>query len=385
MAFTGDCLLIRGCGRTDFQQGDARALYRSVRARIFTLPETCLLYPAHDYRGLTVTSVAEEQQFNPRLGGEVGEGDFVGYMKNLGLPHPKLIDVAVPANLRCGQPGNEAGAAAAIRTGRRCASPSRGVWEIEPHWLEENLAAVQSARRARARRFTGPLGHIRGATLIPLGELAGARQGAAEGQADRRGLPRRQPLGAGHGDPAEGGLHRRRQPAGRHAALARRRPRRRGRLVLRSPRRQGRTPLPLLCERLDRDGKSLCSGAGSGDVDAGNGPFGAEPDQQRRAAHARAPRGNRASSTACPPGSRTRPVSMAGHIRREHVRIVLPVTAHHHGSSPARVRPVRGRAFAAPAPKRRARPAPSRSPACGPAPLGRSRALWRTIPRLSPT
>ena len=107
-AFTGDCLLIRGSGRTDFQQGDARAMYRSVRSQILSLPPTCLLYPAHDYRGLTVTSVAEEREFNPRLGGEVGEADFVGYMNNLGLPHPKLIDIAVPANLRCGRPESDA-------------------------------------------------------------------------------------------------------------------------------------------------------------------------------------------------------------------------------------------------------------------------------------
>ena len=127
MAFTGDCILIRGSGRTDFQQGDPRALYRSVRSRIFSLPETCLLYPAHDYRGLTATSVAEEKKFNPRLGGEVGEGDYVGYMKNLDLPHPKKIDEAVPANLRCGQPGNEAACRrndGRSATGRRCASPS---------------------------------------------------------------------------------------------------------------------------------------------------------------------------------------------------------------------------------------------------------------------
>src|SRR5438552_13546157 len=107
-AFTGDCLLIRGSGRTDFQQGDARAMYRSVRSQILTLPPACLLYPAHDYRGLTVTSVAEERRFNPRLGGDVGEADFVGYMTHLGLPHPKLIDIAVPANLKCGQPEHAA-------------------------------------------------------------------------------------------------------------------------------------------------------------------------------------------------------------------------------------------------------------------------------------
>ena len=66
MAFTGDCLLIRGSGRTDFQQGDARTMYRSVKSRILSLPPACLLYPAHDYRGLTVTSVGEERRFNPR-------------------------------------------------------------------------------------------------------------------------------------------------------------------------------------------------------------------------------------------------------------------------------------------------------------------------------
>ena len=107
MAFTGDCLLIRGCGRTDFQGGDAHALYQSVHGQVFTLPAACLLYPGHDYRGLSVTSVAEERRFNPRLGGETSEEDFVGYMHNLGLPHPKQIDIAVPANLKCGQPKEE--------------------------------------------------------------------------------------------------------------------------------------------------------------------------------------------------------------------------------------------------------------------------------------
>src|SRR5205814_8949823 len=107
MAFTGDCLLIRGSGRTDFQGGDAAAMYRSVHDQIFSLPDDCLLYPAHDYRGLTVTSVVEERRYNPRLGGEIGIGDFAGYMKNLRLAHPKLIDIAVPANLRCGRPENE--------------------------------------------------------------------------------------------------------------------------------------------------------------------------------------------------------------------------------------------------------------------------------------
>ena len=150
--------MIRGSGRTDFQQGDPRALYRSVRSRIFSLPETCLLYPAHDYRGLTATSVAEEKKFNPRLGGEVGEGDYVGYMKNLDLPHPKKIDEAVPANLRCGQPGNEAAAppdpglgAAALHLRRRLGGRA-ALAGGEPR----QGAGARRARAQRVHRTAGP-------------------------------------------------------------------------------------------------------------------------------------------------------------------------------------------------------------------------------------
>ena len=172
MALTGDCIMIRGSGRTDFQQGDARALYRSVRSRIFSLPESCTLYPAHDYRGLTATSVAEEKKFNPRLGGEIAEADYAGYMKNLDLPHPKKIDEAVPANLRCGKPSNEAGQAPADPSWAPLRFTFSGVWEVEPHWLEENLGKVCVLDVREPNEFTGPLGHIRGATLLPLGELA---------------------------------------------------------------------------------------------------------------------------------------------------------------------------------------------------------------------
>ena len=175
MAFTGDCLLIRGCGRTDFQQGDPRAMYRSVRSQILSLPAACLLYPAHDYRGLTVTSVAEERQFNPRLGGEIGESDFVGYMHNLGLPHPKLMDIAVPANLRCGRPEQDA-AIPADPEWAPLTYTFAGIWEIPPDALEERVAAVQVVDVRDREEFSGPLGHIRGAQLIPLSELA-ARSG----------------------------------------------------------------------------------------------------------------------------------------------------------------------------------------------------------------
>jgi glyoxylase-like metal-dependent hydrolase (beta-lactamase superfamily II)/rhodanese-related sulfurtransferase len=171
MAFTGDCLLIRGSGRTDFQQGDPQVMYRSVHTQIFTLPAACLLYPAHDYRGLTVTSVGEERRFNPRLGGEIAEADFAGYMHNLHLPHPKQIEVAVPANQRCGQPANEASALAA-QDWAALTYTFAGIWELAPQALEEAGPGVQIVDVREPEEFTGALGHIQGAQLIPLGQLA---------------------------------------------------------------------------------------------------------------------------------------------------------------------------------------------------------------------
>ena len=100
--FTGDALLIDGCGRTDFQSGDSRALYESVRGRLFNLPGETLVYPAHDYQGRWVSSIAQEKQRNPRLGGDRSLGSFVELMANLGLPYPKFIDYAVPGNRACG-------------------------------------------------------------------------------------------------------------------------------------------------------------------------------------------------------------------------------------------------------------------------------------------
>jgi sulfur dioxygenase len=171
MAFTGDCLLVRGSGRTDFQEGDPAAMYRSVHQEIFTLPDDCLLYPAHDYRGLTVTSVGEERRFNPRLGGETGESDFTGYMRNLRLAHPKKIDVAVPANLKCGRPTTDVDAAADPQWAALRYSFA-GIWEIDPHGLEEQASAMQILDVREPEEFSGPLGHIHGAVLIPLGVLA---------------------------------------------------------------------------------------------------------------------------------------------------------------------------------------------------------------------
>jgi sulfur dioxygenase len=170
MAFTGDCLLIRGSGRTDFQRGDALQMFRSVREQIFSLPAACLLWPAHDYRGLTVTSVAEERAHNPRLGGDVSAEDFAGYMNNLGLPHPKKMEVAVPANLQCGRP--DAGLPdMAEPQWAPLTFTFGGFWEIQPQVLEELGERVEIIDVREPAEFDGALGHIRGAKLIPLGAL----------------------------------------------------------------------------------------------------------------------------------------------------------------------------------------------------------------------
>jgi len=170
MAFTGDCLLIRGSGRTDFQQGDPHAMYCSIHSQIFTLPEQCLLYPGHDYRGLMVTSVAEEQRYNPRLGAQISEEDFVGYMNNLGLPHPKQIDVALPANLKCGRPERD-DIPLTAPTSLPLTYTFAGFWEIQPQALEEAAGKVQIIDVRQRDEFEGRLGHIAGAKLIPLGDL----------------------------------------------------------------------------------------------------------------------------------------------------------------------------------------------------------------------
>lgn len=100
--FTGDALLIEGCGRTDFQHGDAEALYRSVHSKLFTLPDETLVYPAHDYQERFVSSIAQEKRRNPRLGKGKTLEEFKSIMGNLNLPYPTFIDYAVPGNRQCG-------------------------------------------------------------------------------------------------------------------------------------------------------------------------------------------------------------------------------------------------------------------------------------------
>ncbi len=101
--FTGDALLIGGCGRTDFQQGDPGTLYDSIHRQIFSLPDDTLIYPGHDYSGNTVSTVGAEKAHNKRLGGGRSREDFVRLMSELKLAYPKQIDVALPANQACGR------------------------------------------------------------------------------------------------------------------------------------------------------------------------------------------------------------------------------------------------------------------------------------------
>ena len=103
MVLTGDTLFVDGCGRTDFQHGDAGALFDSVRGKLFTLPEDTLVYPGHDYNHRHVTTIGQEKERNPRLKMANSREDFLDIMANLDLPYPKRIDEAVPANKQCGQ------------------------------------------------------------------------------------------------------------------------------------------------------------------------------------------------------------------------------------------------------------------------------------------
>ena len=105
--FTGDSLLIGGCGRTDFQQGDAGLLYDSIHHKLFTLPPDTLVYPGHDYAGNTVSTIKQEMAKNSRLGGHKLRDEFIEIMQNLKLAYPKYIDKALPANQFCGTPPEE--------------------------------------------------------------------------------------------------------------------------------------------------------------------------------------------------------------------------------------------------------------------------------------
>jgi glyoxylase-like metal-dependent hydrolase (beta-lactamase superfamily II)/rhodanese-related sulfurtransferase len=167
MAFTGDALLVRGCGRCDFQQGNAHSLWTSITEQLLTLPESCLLYPAHDYTGRAVTSVAEEKAFNSRLGGDATERDFVGHMENMKLPHPHKIAEALPGNMRSGKPREAPATPAWAPLARSYA----GLPELTPGWVAAHQSEVTVLDVRSTEEFNGPDGRVAGSLLIPLPEL----------------------------------------------------------------------------------------------------------------------------------------------------------------------------------------------------------------------
>lgn len=159
MIFTGDALFVRGCGRTDFQGGCARTLYRSVQGEILSLPPETIIYPGHDYRGHQRSTVAEERQHNPRLNQRVLEDDFVEMMGQLNLGDPKMMDVAVPANTACGVTAHYP--AGFVRKTMKSLDPA--------DFASGSDYTILDVREAK--EFEGPLGHLPKATLVPLGEL----------------------------------------------------------------------------------------------------------------------------------------------------------------------------------------------------------------------
>jgi glyoxylase-like metal-dependent hydrolase (beta-lactamase superfamily II)/rhodanese-related sulfurtransferase len=167
MVFTGDTLLIRGCGRTDFQQGSAKKLYQSIHDKLFALPDGCIVYPAHDYTGRNASTIGEEKIHNPRIGGQANENDFVGFMENMQLPHPRKLDIAVPANIKGGKPEfipSPPEWAPVVTT-------YSGTLEITPQWVATHRTEVNILDvRTKVETDEETL-HIEGALLIPINEL----------------------------------------------------------------------------------------------------------------------------------------------------------------------------------------------------------------------
>ncbi len=166
MLFTGDALLIRGCGRTDFQHGSSDKLYDSIHNKIFAYPDDTIVYPGHDYRGQTASTVGLEKKFNPRLGEAKTKEDFVKIMSELKLANPKKIHEAVPANLACGKVVSS-----------KIIHPQvvDGIPEASCEDIMLHLPQVESKKirlidvRRPDEYYGGEYGHIKGAEIITLG------------------------------------------------------------------------------------------------------------------------------------------------------------------------------------------------------------------------
>ena len=149
-AFTGDTLMIRGCGRTDFQEGSAEVLYQSVHEQLYTLPDETIVYPGHNYKGVLSSTIIEEKKHNPRLRLQNNKETFIEIMKNLKLSPPKKIAQALPANQQCGVPNTKE--------------------EKKPEDIT-NYDAYKIIDVREKAEFEGPLGHIPNSELVPLTTL----------------------------------------------------------------------------------------------------------------------------------------------------------------------------------------------------------------------
>jgi sulfur dioxygenase len=179
--FTGDSLFIGGCGRTDFQSGDAGTLYDSITQRLFTLPDETLVYPGHDYQQRWVSCIMQERTTNPRLAGKTRE-QFIEIMNNLNLPKPRLIDEAVPANRYCGLDENERQDAVAQRdaalplrattkTEDMVAAAKQQIVEIDVAKSKQLIAEGHLVLIDTREESEYAAGHIENAILIPRGML----------------------------------------------------------------------------------------------------------------------------------------------------------------------------------------------------------------------
>ncbi|MEX2367386.1 MAG: rhodanese-like domain-containing protein, partial [Pseudohongiellaceae bacterium] len=153
-----------------FQQGDPARLYKSINEQIFSLPDDCTIYPAHDYNGRTCTSVAEEKEFNARVGGDSNENDFVGYMNAMQLPHPKKIDEALPNNMRSGKPKD--GKLPEEQDWADLRMTLAGFAEVTPEWVIQNQPSVTILDVRELDEAVEPeLRALDNLIMIPLGEL----------------------------------------------------------------------------------------------------------------------------------------------------------------------------------------------------------------------
>ena len=177
MVFTGDALLIRGCGRTDFQAGCPKTLYRSVRDKLFSLQDHTLVYPAHDYKGRTVSSIREERNYNPRLRVGTSEIEFVGIMGALNLAYPRKIDVALPSNMESGFSSDPTPHPADEVLGDTFWQVSRtptGAANVGPAWVAANRQSIRLVDIREPDEWVGNEGRLGGAEFIPMSTLSEA-------------------------------------------------------------------------------------------------------------------------------------------------------------------------------------------------------------------